>query len=70
MASVTLEAKLIERMNEIEDDYRALLEQRAANRRSLNDLIAQDLLSPEQVAAVRETYPERAPRGSGNGTAE
>lgn len=64
MANQTLESKLIERMYELESTYRELLETRQANRRSLNDLIAQDLLDADTVAAVREIYPERAPRGS------
>lgn len=62
--AASLETRLIDMMYELEEEYRGLLERRQANRRSLNDLIAQDLLDTDKVAAIREVYPERAARGS------
>lgn len=70
MANKSLEDRLIDRMYELEETYRSVLEQRTINRRSLRDLLIQGLLSDEQATAVEETYPERAPRGSRSGQAE
>ena len=69
MATKTLEDRLIDRMYELEEQYRDILDARAANRRSLRDLVSQGMLSNEQVTAINEIYKERAPRGSGEAVA-
>jgi hypothetical protein len=50
---------LIDKAHELEEQYREILEKRAANRRSLRDLDAQELLTAEQSALVEELYPQR-----------
>lgn len=65
-----LDERLIDRMFELEEQYRNILEARTRNRNSLRDLANDGMLSAEQAAAVRETYRERAPRGSNGPAAE
>jgi hypothetical protein len=64
MANATLEVRLLDRMVVLENEYRELLEARAANRRTLRDLVADNMLTDEQAMAVLEIYPERASRTS------
>lgn len=64
MAGKSLEERLIDRMHELEEQYRETLDSRAKNRRSLRDLLSEGMLSNEHAAQVEEIYPERAPRGS------
>lgn len=63
-SKVPLEDRLIERMYELEDSYRSILEARAKNRMSLRNLLDEDMLTTEQGNAVLSIYPERKSRGS------
>lgn len=62
--ATSLQQELIDRGHALREEYAELLEVRAANRRTLRDLLAQGLLTESQAVAVEELYPERAPRGS------
>lgn len=64
MANKDLAAQLIDKMFEYQETYEEVLSKREVNRRSLRDLMAQDLLTDEQAGQVLEVYPERAPRKS------
>jgi len=50
---------LIDKGHELQETYDGLLQQRAANRRSLKDLDVQGLLTDEEAQAVEELYPQR-----------
>jgi hypothetical protein len=62
MAAKTLQDELIDTMYELQETYESLLETRAANRRSLRDLMSQGKMSEDQTDAILEVYPERATR--------
>jgi hypothetical protein len=66
--SKTLEEKLFDKMYELDEQYRAVLDTRASNRTVLRDLVKQGVLTAEQDAAVNEMYPERAARGTAEAT--
>lgn len=65
MAAKQLEDRLIDRMHELEEQYREVLEARARNRSNLRNLMLDGMLTEEQSATVEEIYPTRAARGSG-----
>lgn len=50
---------LIDKMHELDESYNNTLKERAANRRSLRDLMDQSFLSSDQEAMVLEKYPYR-----------
>lgn len=64
MAAKQLEDRLIDRMHELEEQYREVLEARARNRSNLRNLMLDGMLTEEQSATVEEIYPTRAARGS------
>lgn len=62
MAQPTMTQVLIDKGHELQEEYAAILSQRAANRRSLKDLDLQGLLSEEEAVAMEELYPPRERR--------
>lgn len=64
MAGKSLDERLIERMLQLEENYRDVLEARAKNRASLRNLLDEGMLTPDQETAVLEVYPPRAARGT------
>ena len=60
MANATLQQQMIDKGHELQEQKRQLLDQIAANRRSLRDLAVQGMLSEEEFLAVEEMYPERS----------
>lgn len=64
-AAKSLEERLLDKMYELDEQYRTILETRASNRTVLRDLVKQGVLTPDQNDAINEMYPERAARGTG-----
>lgn len=61
-AAKTMGEILLNKGHELQEEHKALLAKRAANRRSLRDLDAQELLTEDESDQVGELYPERRTR--------
>lgn len=65
MAQKSFAEQRLDRMYEMDETYRNTLAARATNRDLLRGLIAEgDVFTTEQVAAIKEVYPDRAARAT------
>jgi hypothetical protein len=59
MSNLTIQQQLIDKGHELKEAKASVLDQIAANRRSLRDLATQGLIDEDQYVLVLELYPER-----------